>query len=223
MHQSVKNIVDLYDNVKQKIQELNYENYDPNIIAVSKTFKMEDIKPLIDYGHKHFGENKVQEALGKWEEAKAIKKDLKLHMIGKLQTNKVKQAVTLFDYIHSVDNLKLAKKISEEQKKQNKKLKIFLQVNIGEEDQKSGIKIEYLDELVNDSKNLNLDIIGLMCLPPINESTSKYFSLIKKKNDELNFKELSLGMSNDYIDALNYKTTFIRIGTKIFGERSKLF
>ena len=223
MHQSVKNIVDLYDNVKQKIQELNYENYDPNIIAVSKTFKMEDIKPLIDYGHKHFGENKVQEALGKWEEAKAIKKDLKLHMIGKLQTNKVKQAVTLFDYIHSVDNLKLAKKISEEQKKQNKRLKIFLQVNIGEEDQKSGIKIEYLDELVNESKNLNLDIIGLMCLPPINESTSKYFSLIKKKNDELNFKELSLGMSNDYIDALNYKTTFIRIGTKIFGERSKLF
>ncbi len=223
MHQSVKNIVDLYDNVKQKIQELNYENYDPNIIAVSKTFKMEDIKPLIDYGHKHFGENKVQEALEKWEEAKAIKKDLKLHMIGKLQTNKVKQAVTLFDYIHSVDNLKLAKKISEEQKKQNKRLKIFLQVNIGEEDQKSGIKIEYLDELVNDSKNLNLDIIGLMCLPPINESTSKYFSLIKKKNDELNFKELSLGMSNDYIDALNYKTTFIRIGTKIFGERSKLF
>ena len=223
MHQSVKNIVDLYDNVKQKIQELNYENYDPNIIAVSKTFKLEDIKPLIDYGHKHFGENKVQEALGKWEEAKAIKKDLKLHMIGKLQTNKVKQAVTLFDYIHSVDSLKLAKKISEEQKKQNKRLKIFLQVNIGEEDQKSGIKIEYLDELVNDSKNLNLDIIGLMCLPPINESTSKYFSLIKKKNDELNFKELSLGMSNDYIDALNYKTTFIRIGTKIFGERSKLF
>jgi len=223
MHQSVKNIVDLYDNVKQKIQELNYENYDPNIIAVSKTFKMEDIKPLIDYGHIHFGENKVQEALGKWEEAKAIKKDLKLHMIGKLQTNKVKQAVTLFDYIHSVDNLKLAKKISEEQKKQNKRLKIFLQVNIGEEDQKSGIKIEYLDELVNESKNLNLDIIGLMCLPPINESTSKYFSLIKKKNDELNFKELSLGMSNDYIDALNYKTTFIRIGTKIFGERSKLF
>ena len=223
MHQSVKNIVDLYDNVKQKIQELNYENYDPNIIAVSKTFKMEDIKPLIDYGHKHFGENKVQEALGKWEEAKAIKKDLKLHMIGKLQTNKVKQAVTLFDYIHSVDNLKLAKKISEEQKKQNKSLKIFLQVNIGDEDQKSGIKIEYLDELVNESKNLNLDIIGLMCLPPINESTSKYFSLIKKKNDELNFKELSLGMSNDYIDALNYKTTFIRIGTKIFGERSKLF
>ena len=223
MHQSVKNIVDLYDNVKQKIQELNYENYDPNIIAVSKTFKMEDIKPLIDYGHKHFGENKVQEALGKWEEAKAIKKDLKLHMIGKLQTNKVKQAVTLFDYIHSVDNLKLAKKISEEQKKQNKSLKIFLQVNIGAEDQKSGIKIEYLDELVNESKNLNLDIIGLMCLPPINESTTKYFSLIKKKNDELNFKELSLGMSNDYIDALNYKTTFIRIGTKIFGERSKLF
>ncbi len=122
MHRSVKNIVDLYDNVKQKIQELNYENYDPNIIAVSKTFKMEDIKPLIDYGHKHFGENKVQEALGKWEEAKAIKKDLKLHMIGKLQTNKVKQAVTLFDYIHSVDNLKLAQKISEEQKKQNKRL-----------------------------------------------------------------------------------------------------
>ena len=223
MHETIKNLNQIDKEIKEKINLLNYQDYMPKIIAVSKTFKLDHISPLINFGHVHFGENKVQEAQQKWSEIKEKNKNIKLHMIGKLQTNKVKQAVTLFDYIHSVDNLKLAKKISEEQKKQNKRLKIFLQVNIGEEDQKSGIKIEYLDELVNESKNLNLDIIGLMCLPPINESTSKYFSLIKKKNDELNFKELSLGMSNDYIDALNYKTTFIRIGTKIFGERSKLF
>ena len=187
MHQSVKNIVDLYDNVKQKIQELNYENYDPNIIAVSKTFKMEDIKPLIDYGHKHFGENKVQEALGKWEDAKAIKKDLKLHMIGKLQTNKVKQAVTLFDYIHSVDNLKLAKKISEEQKKQNKRLKIFLQVNIGEENQKSGVNKNDLNKLVLYCKELRLDLIGLMCIPPLNIAPDGFFNEMNKLNQDLGF------------------------------------
>ena len=219
MHQSVKNIIDLYDNVKQKIESLNYSNYSPQIIAVSKTFSMENILPLINYGHLHFGENKVQEALSKWSEVKVEKKNIKLHMIGKLQSNKVKQAVSIFDYIHSVDSIKLANKICEEQNKQNKNIKIFLQVNIGDEIQKSGSKIRDLDELVEVCKKNNLNVIGLMCLPPFNKPVHDYFSLIKKKNDELKFKDLSLGMSNDYIEALIYKTSFIRIGTKIFGER----
>ena len=219
MHQSVKNIIDLYDNVKQKIESLNYSNYSPQIIAVSKTFSMENILPLINYGHLHFGENKVQEALSKWSEVKVERKNIKLHMIGKLQSNKVKQAVSIFDYIHSVDSIKLANKICEEQNKQNKNIKIFLQVNIGDEIQKSGSKIRDLDELVEVCKKNNLNVIGLMCLPPFNKPVHDYFSLIKKKNDELKFKDLSLGMSNDYIEALIYKTSFIRIGTKIFGER----
>ena len=220
MHQSVKNIIDLYDNVKKKIKELNFSNYNPQIIAVSKTFQMESIMPLIDYGHQHFGENKVQEALGKWKDIKEKKKDIKLHMIGKLQSNKVKQAVGIFDFIHSVDSVKLAKKISDEQKKQNKKIKIFLQVNIGNEIQKSGIKLDELKNLVDECNKINLDVMGLMCLPPENQDASKYFSLIKNKNDELNFKDLSIGMSNDYMDAINYKTSFLRIGTKIFGDRN---
>ena len=220
MHNTVKNLIDLNEEVKKKINNLKNQTYPPIIIAVSKTFPLEHIWPLIEYGHCHFGENKVQEALNKWSEIKAKKSDLKLHMIGKLQTNKVRQAVSIFDYIHSVDNIKLANKISNEQKKQNKKIKIFLQVNIGEENQKSGSNLDDLNSLASECKNLNLDVIGLMCLPPINEPTTKYFSLIKNKNDEFNFKDLSLGMSNDYIDALNYQTTFIRIGTKIFGERS---
>ena len=220
MHNTVKNLIDLNEEVKKKINNLKNQTYPPIIIAVSKTFPIEHILPLIEYGHCHFGENKVQEALNKWSEIKAKKSDLKLHMIGKLQTNKVRQAVSIFDYIHSVDNIKLANKISNEQKKQNKKIKIFLQVNIGEENQKSGSNLDDLNSLVSECKNLNLDVIGLMCLPPINEPTTKYFSLIKNKNDEFNFKDLSLGMSSDYIDALNYQTTFIRIGTKIFGERS---
>ena len=220
MHESIKNIVDLNNKVKQKIKELNYHDYNPQIIAVSKTFSIEKILPLIEYGHEHFGENKVQEAINKWQKIKINKQNLKLHMIGRLQSNKVKQAVSIFDYIHSVDSLKLIKKISEEQKKQNKKLKIFLQVNVGNEAQKSGSNLSDINELASECRKNNLDVLGLMCLPPINESASKYFSLIKNKNDELNFDDLSLGMSNDYIEALNYKTTYIRIGTKIFGERS---
>ena len=220
MHQSVKNIIDLNNKVKQKIKELNYHDYNPQIIAVSKTFSIENILPLIEYGHEHFGENKVQEALNKWQKIKINKQNLKLHMIGRLQSNKVKQAVSIFDYIHSVDSLKLIKKISEEQKKQNKKVKIFLQVNVGNEAQKSGSNLNEINELASECRKNNLDVLGLMCLPPINESVSKYFSLIKNKNDELNFNDLSLGMSNDYIEALNFKTTYIRIGTKIFGERS---
>ena len=215
----MKNIIDLSENVNKKIKDLNYSNYKPQIIAVSKTFSMDNILPLIDYGHEHFGENKVQEALNKWSDIKNQKPHIKLHMIGRLQSNKVKQAVGIFDYIHSVDSIKLAKKISEEQKKQNKNLKIFLQVNIGDEVQKSGTNLNELDKLVFECKKINLNILGLMCLPPINDPVNKYFSLIKNKNDELDFKELSLGMSNDYIEALKYKTSFIRIGTKIFGER----
>ncbi len=181
---------------------------------------MTEILPLIEYGHYHFGENKVQEAFIKWSEVKTKNKDIKLHMIGRLQSNKVKQAVKIFDYIHSVDSIKLAKKIADEQVKQNKKIKLFLQVNIGEESQKNGISINDIDVLVNECKNMNLHVIGLMCLPPLIGNISEFFSTIKKKNDELNLKDLSLGMSNDYIEALSYKSTFIRIGTKIFGERS---
>ena len=215
----MKNIIDLRENVNKKIKDLNYSNYRPQIIAVSKTFSIDNILPLIDYGHEHFGENKVQEALNKWSDIKKQKPHIKLHMIGRLQSNKVKQAVSIFDYIHSVDSIKLANKISEEQKKQNKNIKIFLQVNIGGEIQKSGSNLNDIKKLALECKNMNLNVLGLMCLPPINESVDKYFSLIKYKNDELNYKELSLGMSNDYIEALNYRTSFIRIGTKIFGER----
>ena len=220
MHQSIKNIIDLNNKVKQKIKELNFSNYTPQIIAVSKTFTMTEILPLIEYGHYHFGENKVQEAFIKWSEVKTKNKDIKLHMIGRLQSNKVKQAVEIFDYIHSVDSIKLAKKIADEQVKQNKKIKLFLQINIGEEPQKNGVPINDIDILVNECKNMSLNVIGLMCLPPLIGNISEFFSTIKKKNDELNFKDLSLGMSNDYIEALSYKSTFIRIGTKIFGERS---
>tara|TARA_Y100000590_G_scaffold3631_1_gene4815 strand:+ start:16545 stop:17207 length:663 start_codon:yes stop_codon:yes gene_type:complete len=220
MHQSVKNIIDLNDKVKQKIKELDYPNYHPKIIAVSKTFTMDNILPLIEYGHQHFGENKVQEAYAKWGEIKKKRNDIILHMIGKLQTNKVKQAVKIFDYIHSLDSLKLAKKIADEQIKQKKNLKFFLQVNIGSEAQKSGSSLNEVNELAYQCKDMNLNVVGLMCLPPLNEISSKYFSIIKKKNDDLNFKNLSLGMSDDYIDAINYKSTFFRIGTKIFGKRN---
>ena len=203
MHQSIKNIIDLNNKVKQKIKELSFSNYTPEIIAVSKTFTMTEILPLIEYGHHHFGENKVQEAFIKWGEIKTKRKDIKLHMIGRLQSNKVKQAVEIFDYIHSVDSIKLAKKIADEQVKQNKKIKIFLQVNIGEETQKNGASISEIDDLSNECKNMSLNVIGLMCLPPLIENSSQFFLTIKKKNDELNFKDLSLGMSNDYIEALS--------------------
>ena len=215
-----KNIIDLNNKVKQKIQELGYTNYNPKIIAVSKTFNMDNILPLIEYGHQHFGENKVQEAYLKWSEIKKNNNNLILHMVGRLQSNKVKLAVRIFDFIHSVDSLKLAKKIADEQNKQNKKLKLFLQVNIGDEAKKSGSSLNEVNELAKQCKDMNLDVIGLMCLPPINEASSKYFSIIKKKNDDLNFKNLSLGMSDDYIDAINFKSTFFRIGTKIFGKRN---
>ena len=219
MHKNVKNLIDLTTEVKEKINTIGKKNYEPKIIAVSKTFSLESINPLIDYGHIHFGENKVQEATQKWLNLKGVNKSIKLHMLGKLQKNKVKQAVAIFDYIHSVDSIKLATKIANEQIKQNRSLKIFLQINIGEESQKSGVLLNEVNQLAAECKNLNLDVIGLMCLPPISTDVSKYFSLIKEKNDELKFNELSLGMSSDYLEAIEFNTTFIRVGTKIFGKR----
>ena len=177
--------------------------------------------PLIDYGHLDYGENKVQEAINKWSKIKLTNKNLNLHMIGKLQTNKVKTAVSLFDYIHSLDSIKLAEKISEEQKKVNKNLKMFIQVNVGDEQQKSGISINELENFYEICSNkLNLNIIGLMCLPPIGVDPSKYFQKMKKINDNLSLNELSMGMSSDYLLAIKYGTSFVRIGSKIFGMRN---
>ncbi len=176
--------------------------------------------PLIEYGHLEYGENKVQEAITKWTEVKLAKPDIKLHLIGKLQTNKVKFALKLFDYIHSVDTKKLAKKIADEQLKQNKKIKIFLQVNIGNEKQKSGINKDNLNDLYLYCKNLNLDIVGLMCIPPIDDNTENFFKEMKLLTKKLNLLELSMGMSADYIEAVKNSATYIRIGSNIFGKRS---
>ena len=219
MHITVKNLLDIENNIKVHLKELNINHY-PKIIAVSKTFKIEKIMPLIENGHIHFGENKVQEAVEKWEDIKKINPEIKLHMIGKLQTNKVKFAVKLFDYIHSVDNKKLAKKVSEEQSKINKKIKIFIQVNIGDENQKSGINKKNLNDLVSYCKELNLDVIGLMCIPPANIDPEDYFNEMKELNYSFNFMELSMGMSSDYIKASENSATFIRVGSSIFGNRS---
>ena len=219
MHSTVKNLLDIQDTIKVKLNEININNY-PKIIAVSKTFKIDQISPLIDHGHIDFGENKVQEAVEKWTEIKKINPELQLHMIGKLQTNKVKFAVKLFDYIHSVDSEKLAKKIADEQNKINKNIKIFLQVNIGDENQKSGINKNELKSLVNYCKEINLDLIGLMCIPPANIDPEVYFEEMKNLNKSLGLNELSMGMSSDFIIAAKYESTFIRVGSSIFGQRS---
>lgn len=220
MHNCVDQLITVEKEIKTKLIELNYKNYNPKIIAVSKTFAMSSILPLINYGQKDFGENKVQEAMEKWTDIKEDFKDIKLHLIGKLQTNKVKYVIPLFDYIHSLDNLKLAKKISEQQIKFKKELKIFIQVNIGSEIQKNGIDINNLvsfyDTCVND---LNLNIVGLMCIPP-NEDSSIYFSRMKNLSKKIKLAELSMGMSNDYLEACTYSSTFLRIGSKIFGNRN---
>jgi len=192
----------------------------PKIIAVSKTFPIENILPLVEYGHIHYGENKVQEALDKWSDIKSQNDRIKLHLIGKLQTNKVKFALKIFDYIHSLDSEKLANKIADEQAKQGKKPKIFIQVNIGDEEQKSGINKERLDDFYKFCKNLNLDVIGTMCIPPNDQNTKKYFFEMNKINQELNFKELSMGMSEDYLEAVKNNATYIRVGSKIFGSRT---
>ena len=192
----------------------------PKIIAVSKTFGMDKISPLIEYGHSDFGENKVQEAVEKWSSIKSNKNDIKLHLIGGLQTNKVKSAVKLFDYIHSVDSEKLAKKISVEQQKQNKNVKVFIQVNIGDEKQKFGVDKSSVSQLYLNCKELNLDVVGLMCIPPIDKPSDIFFKEMNVLNNSLNLKELSMGMSSDYLDALKNSATYIRIGSKIFGQRS---
>ena len=220
MHINVKR----FNIVKNKVKEiLDRKQLKTNtqIIAVSKTFPLDKIIPLLDSGHVHFGENKVQEAEEKWIDVKSKYKNLQLHMLGKLQTNKAKKAVILFDYIHSLDNAQLASKISQFQKELNKKLKLFIQINIGEENQKSGIMLSDLNNFykycVND---LSLNIIGLMCLPPINSDSIKYFQALKKSSEDLNLNDLSMGMSDDYEDAIKNGSTFVRLGTVIFGNRS---
>ena len=221
MHNTVNNLLSIQSEIKLKINKLNFMDYQPNIIAVSKTFSIKDIFPLINHGHIHFGENKVQEAIEKWANIKDDFQNLKLHMIGKLQTNKVKYVVPLFDYIHSVDNIKLAEKISQEQIKNNKKIKLFIQINIGSENQKTGIPEEELENFYNIcTKDMNLNVIGIMCLPPDDNKSSIYFSKMIQLIKKIKLKETSMGMSNDYLEAINYKSTYLRIGSKIFGERN---
>ena len=219
MHNTVKNLLDIQNNIKVNLNKFNIDG-SPNIIAVSKTFKINTILPLIEYGHTDFGENKVQEAVEKWTEIKKTNPKIRLHMIGKLQTNKVKFAVQLFDYIHSVDSEKLAKKIAEEQKKQNLRPKIFIQINLGKEIQKSGIMKENLLDFYNFSKDLGLNIIGTMCIPPFEEDSIKFFEKMSKLNKLVNLRELSMGMSSDYLNAIEFKATFLRIGSNIFGQRN---
>ena len=215
MHETIKNLLNIETKVKQKVSDNNLKQI-PEIIAVSKTFKIDHIIHLINHGHIHFGENKVQEAFEKWEEIKKKNDKIKLHLIGKLQTNKVKFAVKLFDYIHSLDSEKLAKKIASFE---NNNLKIFIQVNIGNEDQKSGINVNDLFEFYNYCKKLKLNIIGLMCIPPLDGDTNIYFKKMLELKNEYNFNELSMGMSSDYLDALGFEASFIRIGSSIFGNR----
>jgi len=218
MHDSVQKYKDILSSIDRKIEEQKIKSI-PKVIAVSKTFKLEKILPLIDYGHLDYGENKVQEAIDKWSEIKQKKQNIKLHLIGKLQTNKVRHAIKIFDYIHSLDSIKLAKKIAEEQQKQKKNLKLFIQVNIGNEQQKAGVNVNQINELINYSKQLNLNIVGLMCIPPINEEAEKYFKEIKILNKKLNFSEISMGMSSDYLKAVENNSTYLRIGSSIFGHR----
>jgi pyridoxal phosphate enzyme (YggS family) len=215
MHNTVKNLIYIEDLIKSKLNH----NKLPKIIAVSKTFSIESIIPLVVHGHIHYGENKVQEALDKWSNIKNTNHSIKLHLIGRLQTNKVKFALKIFDYIHSLDSEKLANKIADEQEKQGRKPKIFIQVNIGNEDQKSGIHKEKLTDFYKFCKDLNLDIVGTMCIPPNDENTGNYFHEMNKINKELNFKDLSMGMSGDYLDAIKNDATYVRIGSKIFGIR----
>ena len=220
MHSTVKNLININNQINSKIAILD-QNIKPTIVAVSKTFKIDHIIPVIEYGHKDFGENKVQEAIDKWGDIKKRYQDLKLHLIGKLQSNKVKFIAGLFDYIHSLDSEKLAKKISEEQVKHNWYPKLFIQVNIGNEPQKSGINVNHLEEFAKICSDLKLNIIGLMCIPPLNEDPEKSFMRMSYLNSKMNFKDLSMGMSSDYLTAIDYKSTFLRIGSNIFGERIK--
>ena len=219
MSEIIKRYQDTISLIKSNIE--NNQNLKfPNIIAVSKTFKLEKILPLINYGHIDYGENKVQEAIEKWTLIKEKKPNIKLHLIGKLQTNKVKFAIKIFDYIHSLDSIKLAKKIADEEKKQNRKTQLFIQVNIGNEDQKSGVDLKNLTALYSYCKELDLNVIGLMCIPPFEEDSEKYFKEMKILNKKLNLTNLSMGMSSDYLKAIENSATHVRIGSNIFGSRN---
>jgi pyridoxal phosphate enzyme (YggS family) len=218
MHNTVKNLIYIEDLIKSKVNDENITKL-PKIIAVSKTFPIENVLPLIEHGHFHYGENKVQEALDKWTEVKIKNTSIKLHLIGRLQTNKVKFALKIFDYIHSLDSEKLAKKIANEQTKLDKRPKLFIQVNIGNEDQKSGISKEKLFDFYKFCKKLNLDVVGSMCIPPNDHNSENYFSIMNKINQDINLKELSMGMSGDFLDAVKNNATYVRVGSKIFGTR----
>ena len=219
MHKIIQNLIDIQKKIDSNLESSTI-NKVPKIIAVSKTFGMDKISPLIDHGHLDFGENKVQEAIEKWSDVKSNNANIKLHLIGGLQTNKVKLAVRLFDFIHSVDSEKLAQKISNEQQKQKKKLKLFIQVNIGDEQQKSGVDKASVSNLYSYCKSLNLNVVGLMCIPPFEKPSEKFFKEMNMLNKNLNLKELSMGMSSDYLDAIKNSATYVRIGSNIFGQRS---
>ena len=218
MHDLIKRYENIVSLISSKLEE--QKTTKPKIIAVSKTFNIEKIIPLIDYGHLDYGENKVQEAIDKWSNIKLENPDIKLHLIGKLQSNKVKFAIKIFDYIHSVDSEKLVKKIFDEQLKQNKKVKLFIQVNIGDENQKSGVNKDQLENLYNYCTKLKLDFFGLMCIPPATENPEKYFKETNLLRQKLNLLELSMGMSSDYLKAIENSSTYVRIGSSIFGNRS---
>ena len=222
MHQSITNFTNIQNSIKENQEKTNNKN-NVKIIAVSKTFEISHINPLIEYGHTDFGENKVQEAIEKWSDIKIKNQNLSIHLVGKLQSNKTKLALKIFDYIHSLDSEKLANKISEEQKKIDKKPKLFIQVNIGNEDQKSGVNPNKLKSFYKYCLDKDLDVIGTMCLPPISEDPEKYFMRMNYLNKDLGLNELSMGMSADYIPAIDNNATFIRVGSKIFGERKKKF
>ena len=221
MHQTLSNLIEIQNKIKKKINEYSIDHYNPKVIAVSKTFLEKDILPLLNFGHLDFGENKVQESLQKWRNLKKKYNKVRLHMLGKLQTNKVKNAVEIFDYIHSLDNLKLANKLAKEiHNKNKKKIKIFIQINLGGEKQKSGIEPSDLETFYKNCLDLKLDIVGTMCIPPDNQDPKPFFKEMLILNNKINLSEISMGMTNDFLKALEYKSTYLRIGTGIFGKRS---
>tara|TARA_B100000424_G_C22809766_1_gene433767 strand:+ start:164 stop:829 length:666 start_codon:yes stop_codon:yes gene_type:complete len=220
MHQTQNNLIEIQNKIKKKIDEFSLDKYNPKIIAVSKTFSENEILPLLNFGHLEFGENKVQEALQKWKNLKEKYDQVRLHMLGKLQTNKVKNAVEIFDYIHSLDNLKLANKLAKEIHEKNKKIKIFIQINLGGEKQKSGIDPSDLEVFYKNCLSLKLNIVGTMCIPPDNHDPKPFFKEMLNLNNKVNLPEISMGMTNDFLEAIEFKSTYLRIGTGIFGKRS---
>ena len=220
MHQIQNNLIEIQNKIKKKIDEFSLDKYNPKIIAVSKTFSENEILPLLNFGHLEFGENKVQEALQKWKNLKEKYDQVRLHMLGKLQTNKVKNAVEIFDYIHSLDNLKLANKLAKEIHEKNKKIKIFIQINLGGEKQKSGIDPSNLEVFYKNCLSLKLNIVGTMCIPPDNHDPKPFFKEMLNLNNKVNLPEISMGMTNDFLEAIEFKSTYLRIGTGIFGKRS---